>query len=62
MNIFHAIDGAIKIFKEKNFKNYNLDIEILLSKTLNISRKNVILNPRIKIKKKTIRYILWFNK
>ena len=54
MNIFHAIDGAIKIFKEKNFKNYNLDIEILLSKTLNISRKNVILNPRIKIKKKQL--------
>ena len=54
MNILSAIEKAKKIFKKKKLVGLNLDIEILLSYTLKISRKDIILNPQIKIKKEQL--------
>ena len=54
MNILSAIEKAKKIFKKKKLVGLSLDIEILLSYTLKISRKDIILNPQIKIKKEQL--------
>ncbi len=54
MNILNAIKKAKKILKKKKLVGLSLDIEILLSYTLKISRKDIILNPQIKIKKEQL--------
>ena len=59
MNILSAIEKAKKIFKKKKLVGLSLDIEILLSYTLKISRKDIILNPQIKIKKEQLN--MFFN-
>jgi len=46
------ITRGSKILKSKDIKSYNLDSEILLSKTLEVDRSQIILNLQKKIKKK----------
>ena len=43
-------DGQL-ILKENNITSYKIDCEILMSKTLNISREDVLLNLEKQIKK-----------
>ena len=52
MKYQEIITRGSKILKSKDIKSYNLDSEILLSKTLEVDRSQIILNLQKKIKKK----------
>ncbi len=52
MNYLDALDYGIKQLKSHNIKSYNLDTELLLSKVLNSTRENLLLNLSLEIKKK----------
>ena len=52
MKYQEIITRGSKILKSKDIKSYNLDSEILLSKTLEVDRSQTILNLQKKIKKK----------
>ncbi len=44
MNYFQAINYGAKILKCKNFLNYNLDSELLLSNVLKLEREELLIN------------------
>ncbi len=52
MNYLQAINYGNKLLKLNNFKSYNLDSELLLSKVLNYSREKILINLNDKIEKK----------
>ena len=58
MNIFQLIDNGSKILKNKNILSSQIDSEILLSKTLNLTREKVLINLDKTVSKK---HILEFN-
>ena len=49
MNYLQAIKFGSKILKKSNVYNYNLDSELLLANTLNITREKVLINLQSKI-------------
>ena len=54
MNIIELINIGSKLLKEKNIRSHILDSEILLSKTLNKSREDILINLEEKINEKDI--------
>ena len=54
MNVFETIKAGSNLLKKNNISSHILDSEILLSKTLNISRENILVNLDKKISKKNI--------
>ena len=54
MNIIELINIGFKLLKEKNIRSHILDSEILLSKTLNKSREDILINLDEKINEKDI--------
>ena len=54
MNIIELINIGSKLLKEKNIRSHILDSEILLSKTLNKTRENILINLEKKINEKDI--------
>ena len=59
MRVFEAIRTGSQVLKDKNISSFILDSEILLSKTLNKSREEILTNLDQKIGKEEI---LKFNK
>ena len=51
MKIIDNLKDGQQILKENNIPSYKIDCEILMSKTLNISREDIILNSEKQIKK-----------
>ena len=51
MKILDNLKDGQQILKENNIPSYKIDCEILMSKTLNISREDVLLNLEKQIKK-----------
>ena len=51
MKILDYLKDGQQILKENNIPSYKIDCEILMSKTLNISREDVLLNLEKQIKK-----------
>ena len=51
MRIIDNLRQGNEILKENNIPSYKIDCEILMSKTLNISREEVLLNLEKNIKK-----------
>ena len=51
MKIIDNLRQGNEILKENNIPSYKIDCEILMSKTLNISREEVLLNLERQIKK-----------
>ena len=49
MNYLQAIKFGNEILKKRNIYNYNLDSELLLANTLNITREKVLINLQSKI-------------
>ena len=49
MNYLQAIKFGNEILKKSNVYNYNLDSELLLANTLNITREKVLINLQSKI-------------
>ena len=49
MNLQQVLFKASNLLKSKNIRSYNLDSELLLAKTLNIGREQVLLNLNNKI-------------
>ena len=54
MNIIELINIGSNLLKEKNIRSHILDSEILLSKTLNKSREDILINLEEKINEKDI--------
>jgi release factor glutamine methyltransferase len=54
MNIIELINIGSNLLKEKNIQSHILDSEILLSKTLNKSREDILINLEEKINEKDI--------
>ena len=54
MNVFETIKAGSNLLKKNNISSHILDSEILLSKTLNMSRENILVNLDKKISKKNI--------
>ena len=54
MNIIELLNLGSNLLKEQNIKSHILDSEILLSKTLNKSRENILINLKEKINEKNI--------
>ena len=54
MNNLQAINFANKILKVNKTKSYSLDSELILAKTLNSTRENLLINLNKKLKKKKI--------
>ena len=59
MKILEAIKAGSKLLKEKNIPTYILDPELLLSKSLNKSREEILINLEQNMNKKAL---LEFNK
>ena len=59
MKILEAIKAGSKLLKEKNIPTYILDSELLLSKSLNKSREEILINLEQNMNKKAL---LEFNK
>ena len=51
MKIIDNLKDGYEILKENNISSYKIDCEILMSKTLNISREEVLLNLEKNVKK-----------
>ena len=51
MNINLAIKNGSKILKDKFIRNYQLDSEILMAKTINKDRNYILLNSKNLLKK-----------
>ena len=51
MKILDNLKDGQQILKENNIPSYKIDCEILMSKILNISREDVLLNLEKQIKK-----------
>ena len=67
MNLLKALDVAYGLLKSNNISSYKIDSELLLSDSLNISKEELILNLKKKIKyifkkskKKAFRNRYWF--
>ena len=54
MNAFEIIKLGSNLLKEKKISTFTLDSEILLSKTLNKTRENILINLDQKINEKNI--------
>ena len=54
MRVFEAIRTGSQVLKDKNISSFILDSEILLSKTLNKSREEILTNLDQKIGKEEI--------
>ena len=54
MKVFEAIKAGSKLLKEKNISTYILDSELLLSKSLNKSREEILINLEQNINKKVL--------
>ena len=54
MNAFEVIKFGSNLLKEKNISSFILDSEILLSKTLNRTREDILINLDQKINSKNI--------
>ena len=54
MNVFEVLKLGSNLLKQKKIQSYILDSEILLSKTLNKSREEILINLDQKINKKKI--------
>ena len=54
MNNLQAINFANKILKVNKIKSHSLDSELILAKTLNSTRENLLINLNTKLKKKKI--------
>ena len=52
MKIIDNLKDGQQLLKENNIPSYKIDCEILMSKTLNISREEVLLNLEKQLKKK----------
>ena len=52
MNNLQAINFANKILKVNKIKSHSLDSELILAKTLNSTRENLLINLNKKLKKK----------
>jgi release factor glutamine methyltransferase len=55
MRALEAIKTGIKLLKEKNIPSYNLDAELILSKSLNKSREDILINLEQNIDKKSLK-------
>ena len=51
MKILNNLKEGCEILKRNNISSYKIDCEILMSKTLNISREDVLLNLEKNLKK-----------
>ena len=56
MEIIKLLNNGSKILKDKNIASHILDAEILLSKTLNKTREQLLSNLNIKIDKKIYQF------
>ena len=56
MNIKNAIEEGINILKKNGIKSYNIDSEILMSKTINQDRKYIILNLDVDLSFNSLQY------
>ena len=56
MNIQSAIKKASEVLKINNIKTYQLDSEILMSKTIQKEKDYIILNFKEEISKKNLEY------
>ena len=54
MNYLDALNYGNKILKLSNIRNYHLDTELLLSKAINSSRENLLINLNDRINKKNL--------
>ena len=54
MKALEAIKIGTKLLKEKNIPTYNLDAELILSKSLNKSREEILINLEQNINKKNL--------
>ena len=54
MKVLEAIKAGSKLLKEKNISTYILDSELLLSKSLNKTREEILINLEKNIKKKNL--------
>ena len=54
MKVFDAIKIGSKLLKEKNIPSYILDSELLLSKSLNKSREELLINLEQNINKRDL--------
>ena len=54
MKVLEAIKAGSKLLKEKNIPTYILDSELLLSKSLNKSREEILINLEQNINKKVL--------
>ena len=54
MKVLEAIKAGSKLLKEKNISTYILDTELLLSKSLNKSREEILINLDQNINKKVL--------
>jgi len=55
MKVLKAIKAGSKLLKEKNISTYILDSELLLSKSLNKSREEILINLEQNINKKALK-------
>ena len=55
MRALEVIKTGIKLLKEKNIPSYNLDTELILSKSLNKSREDILVNLEQNIDKKSLK-------
>ena len=54
MKVLEAIKAGSKLLKEKNISTYILDSELLLSKSLNKSREEILINLDLNINRKVL--------
>ena len=54
MKVLEAIKAGSKLLKEKNISTYILDSELLLSKSLNKPREEILINLEQNINKKVL--------
>ncbi|MFL2892655.1 MAG: peptide chain release factor N(5)-glutamine methyltransferase [Candidatus Pelagibacter sp.] len=60
MNLQQILNKASSKLKLKNIKSYKLDSELLLAKTLNVSREEVLLNLNKKIEQSEIKKFSYY--
>ena len=60
MNLQQILNKASSQLKLKNIKSYKLDSELLLAKTLNVSREEVLLNLNKKIEQSEIKKFSYY--
>ena len=54
MNYKDAINLGSRTLKSNNIKSYNLDSELLLAKTLNLTREEILINLQTQINQKKL--------